>query len=223
MPTKKYDSLDKAYQALTDLEIADDDRDVPCAIIKVPGMSPIKITMVNSYDYYYVLSPMRDKFINYYANKFVKEKGDINQKKIVEKLNTFMSDILSVKKPEDVKKRSQTLSYLFEDIQIRYEFFRNLKRMGLISKWVSWRKYQRLIRPLDTLTIFCYLWLFNFDGLKKKTLDLFKIMNITLAGTSRPSLSVLSNSFDWDTYKDALAKGSARITEKIALQNNSSN
>lgn len=83
MSTKKYDSLDKAYQALTDVEIANDERDMPCAVITVPGMSPIKITMVSEYDYYYVLSPMRDKFINYYANKFVNEKKDIEQKKII--------------------------------------------------------------------------------------------------------------------------------------------
>lgn len=223
MSTKKYDSLDKAYQALTDVEIANDERDMPCAVITVPGMSPIKITMVSEYDYYYVLSPMRDKFINYYANKFVNEKKDIEQKKIIEKLNNFINDILSVKEPKDIERKSKTLAYLFDDIKIRYEFFINLKRMGLISKWISWKKYQKLIRPIDTLTIFCYLWLFNFDGLKKKTLNLFKIMNITLAGTNQPSLSVLSNSFDWDIYKEKLAEGSARVTAKIKASLTNSN
>jgi len=226
MPTKKYDSLDKAYQALTDLEIANDEKDMPCAIIKIPGISSIKITMVSEYDYYYILCPMRDKFINYYANRFVNEKQEIDQKKIIEKLNNFMNDILSVKEPEDVKKKSKTLSYLFEDISVRYEFYYNLKKLRLISRWISWRKYQKLMRPIDTLTIFCYLWLFNFDGLKKKTLDLFKIMNITLAGTNPGSLSVLSNSFNWDTYKKKLAEGSARVTKKmqeLALQGNSNN
>ena len=224
MPTKKYDSLDKAYQALTDLEIANDERDVPCAIITVPGMSPIKVTMVSEYDYYYVLIPMRDKFINYYATKFVNEKEEVNQKKIVERLNNFINDILTVKTPEDVKRKSQTLSYLFDDMVIRYEFFTCLKRLGLISRWTTWRKYQRLMRPLDTLTIFCYLWLFNFDGLKKKTIDLFRIMNITLAGTNQPSLSVLNSSFDMDSYKEALRRGSERVTKKLAeLAHSSSN
>lgn len=224
MPTKKYDSLDKAYQALTDLEIANDERDMPCAVITVPGMSPIKVTMVSEYDYYYVLSPMRDKFVNYYITRFAQEKNETDQKKLVETINNFLNDILSVKKPEDVKRKSATLSYLFDDVLIRYEFFRNLKRMGLISRWTTWRKYQRCMRPIDTLTVFCYLWLFNFDGLKKKTIDLFRIMNITLAGTSRPSLSVLDSSFDWDTYKEALQRGSERVTKKIAeLQANSNN
>lgn len=218
MPTKKYKDMDEAWKVLTDSEIVDDSKEIPCAVIPVRGIPDIKITMVSEYDYWYTILPMRDAFINFYASKFMQTEDANDKKKIVERLNLLINEISKSVKAGDIEKVSHTLATLFDDSKIREQFFRALRKMGCISRWVSWKKWQRIARPHHLMTAFMYLWKFNIDGVKKKALDLLSMMglrNVTGQNTNRQSLSVLSPYFDWDTYKKKLAEGSKRVTEKI--------
>jgi hypothetical protein len=217
MPTKKYKDLDEAYQALTDIEIMDDEQDMPCAIIPTKGLGKITITMVNEYDYWYTLMPMRDTFINYYVNRYYVEKKEHNKEKLIERINLFVAEMTNTKTKEEVNNKANDIMWLFKDINIRYEFFKGIRKMRVIPWYVTWKKYQKSVRPIDTCLIFCYLWLFNFDGLKKKLLNLLKKMNITFQDTNSPSLTVLSNSFNLDTYKKKLQEGTERANQKLGI------
>ena len=130
----------------------------------------------------------------------------------------LINEISKTTKVADIEKTAHTLANLFEDHNIRHQFFKALKKIGCISWRVSWRRWQRHARPHHLMIAFVYLWKFTIDGVKKKALGLLSTMglkNTTGANTNRPSLSVLSPYFDWDTYKKKLAEGSKRVTEKI--------
>ena len=218
MPTKKYKDMEQAWQALTDSEIVDDSREIPCAVIPVRGIPSVKITMVSEYDYWYILEPLRIAFINYYATRFMQTEDQTNKKKIVERLNILINEISKTAKAHDIDKTSHTLSRLFDDMKIRKQFFTAIKKMGCISWRVSWRRWQKKARPHHLMTAFVYLWKFNVDGVKKKALDLLSTMgsrNVIGQNTSQQSLSVLSPFFDMDTYKKRVAEASTRVTEKI--------
>jgi hypothetical protein len=207
MPTRKYKSLEHAFQALTDLEIEDDSRNFPVARIKVPGLHEIEIKMVSEYDFYYILQPLQNKILNYYVNRFNESKDEITVKRLTEKIKNIIEDISNIQTSEDVEKKSSTLGYLFEEEEIRKEFFDGLKKLGIIKEKVKWVDYQKAARPIDTLTIFCFLWQFNFTGLKKNAKYL--IEKIT-ADTNYHLPTVSTNYGDWDTYKLRLEKAHQR-------------
>lgn len=206
--TNKYKSLDQAYQALTDLEIIDDENNFPIARIKVPGMHVITIQMLSEYDYFYILCPMRESFLNYWINKIAITEDQTDSAKLVEKINNIVKDIESVKSPKDLQDKSQTLAYLFEDIKIRYLFFKALKKMKIVKSWISWRRYQKLMRPIDTIIVFVYLWLFNFDGVKKNV----KLLLAKIGANTNSQLSIISTNYgSWESYKQRLAEAHKRI------------
>ncbi len=215
MPTRKYENADEAYQALTDLEIENDELDMPCAIIKVRGMSPIKIEMLSEYHFHYVLVPLRNKLINYYANHYIAVRGDENKKplkeRIVERIELLTTELEKVSSTKEAVAKAKTLAHLFADENPRLELFKALKEMGIISRWIRFKKYQMCMRPIDTVTVFTYLWLFNFDGLKKKALELLVKLGSIIPGTNSPSLIASNPSFDMEHYKVRLAEATARV------------
>lgn len=218
MPTKTFKSIDEAFQALTDLEIADDKSNFPVARITVPGLHTVNIEMVSEYDYFYVLSPMRVKFINYWLNKLAAQNNEIDTNKLLEKIKNIVSEIDNCRTPEDVNKKAATMSYLFEDEYIRKEFFHNLKQMHIIKWWVGWKRYMQAVKPIGTITIFMYLWLFNFDGLKK---NIFLLLSKIGQNMKSQSYTTLTSYGDWDSYKKMLSEADERIRKQ--LQNSSNN
>jgi hypothetical protein len=207
MPTQKYKSLDKAYQALTDFEIENDKFNFPVAIINVPGLHKIKIKMVNSYDFYYVLQPLQNKILNYFLNRFNRSTDDIDTKKLTEKIKNIVKEISDIKDEKDLKEKSESLSYLFDEEAVRKEFFNGLKRLRIIKWWVSWKRYELKSRPIDTLIIYCFLWKFNFDGVKKNV----KYLIERITADTNYHLPTVSTSYgEWDTYKMKLQKAHLR-------------
>ncbi len=202
MPTKKY-TPDEAWQALSDLEIEDDSKNIPVAIIRVPGIHNIKIGMLSEHNYYYVFLPMRNIFINHYANRIIKDENIKDNELLMNKLKSFQNDI------SEMKSKSESLTYLFSDVAIRREFFKNLKRMKLISWWVSWNRWQKKVSVLHTMTIFVFLWLFNVDGLKKNAKFLidrtFQVMTTRLPTESKVFT-------DLDTFKKAMTASRKRMS-----------
>jgi hypothetical protein len=206
-------TLSNAFQALTDLEIVNDEYDFPVAVITVPGMHKLKISMLSEWDYFYVLSPMRESFLNYCLNKFATDE-EKDEKKLVERVKALVDDIRQCKTENDINKRSTALEYIFEDIKIRYSFFKALKKMKIIKWWVSWKRYQKCMRPIDSMTVFIYLWLFNFDGVKKNAKLLFqKIGAITKSHQSITSTS----SIDWHSWKKRQIEIDKRL--RVSLNN----
>lgn len=222
MPTQKLKNLEEAYQTLTDFEIEDDSlKDgIPLAIIPVKGMHPIRVTMVNSWDFYKILIPLRDKILNYYANRVANSASEIDVKRLGEKIKNIAEEITNLKTQKDIQEKSNTLSYLFEDEVIRHEFFKDLKRMNIIRWYVSWKRYQKRILPHHTMTIFLCLWAFNFDGFKKKTEKLLQTMQSISQNTNSQSPIVSTNSTDWDTYKKVLARANKRVNLSLANSKN---
>lgn len=207
MPTNKYKSIDEAYQALLDLEIVDDENNFPIAKIKVPGMHTITIQMVSEYDYFYVLCPMREKFLTYWVNKIAIMESETDTKKLTKKIEAIVSDIESVRNPKDLNEKSSTLAYLFEDEKIRYAFFKDLKRMKIIKWWVSWKRQQKTMTPLQTIAVFIYLWLFNFDGVKKNV----KLLLAKIGATTNLQSSTISTNYgNWESYKQRLEEAHKR-------------
>ncbi len=215
--TNKYNTLSDAFRALTDIEILDDENDFPIAVIKVPGLHSITIQMVNSWDFYTVLSPMREKFLNYCLNQ-MNSVEKVDEKLLLEKVKSLVTDIEACNTKEDVEKRSVAIAHLFKDINIRYEFYKSLKLMKIIKWWVGWKRYQKCTRPIDDLTIFIYLWLFNFDGVKKNAILLFNKIG---ANTKSHLQTVSSNYGDWDSYKKKLMEADKKFRErsKASLNN----
>jgi hypothetical protein len=207
MPTRTYTSIERAYQALTDIEIEDDSRDYPVAIIRVPGLHKIKITMVSVYDFYYTLAPLQNNILNYFVNRFSQTEDEVDIKKLTEKIRNVVEEISKVKTKKDVQDKSESMSYLFDEEAVRYEFFQGLKKMGILKWWVTWRRYQKCVRPIDTLTIYCFLWLFNFDGLKK---NVKLLMEKIIQDTNYQLPTVSTNYGNWDTYKERLQKAHER-------------
>ncbi len=217
MPTQRYKNIEEAFQALTDLEINDDENNYPVADIKVPGLHRIKIQMVSEYDYFYILTPMREKFLNYWVNKIATSQNETNNERLLEKIKNVVNEIESVKTKEDIEAKANTLAYLFEDMKIRYEFFKNLKKMKIVKWWVSWKRYQKCMRPIDSLTVFIFLWLFNFDGVKKNVFLLFKKIGVSTSS----HLPTISSSYgNWESYKKKLADAHVRIENKLKHLNN---
>jgi hypothetical protein len=212
MPIQKYNDLNEAFQALTDLEIVEDSNNFPIAKIKVPKLHEITIQMLSEYDYFYHLCPMREYFLNYWATHISMTKDNITQDKLIEKIQTIVSDIESIKTKKDFVTRSASLAYLFEDMKIRYYFFKQLKKMKIIKWYVSWKKYQKIVRPIDTITIFVYLWLFNFDGVKKNAKILLARIGL---GMNSQSPIIYNNSSNWELYKKQLAQAHKRLQEHL--------
>ena len=205
MPTKNYESMHEAYKSLTDIEIEDDSKNYPVAVIDVPGIQKISITMLSEYNYWYVFLPMRNRFINYYATKFVNEENETRNEKIIEKIKAFQNDISSYGSDE---KSIKTLQSLFSEVDERKYFFKCLKKMGVIKWWVSWKRWQLRARPIDTITIFVFLWLFNVDGLKKNAK--FLIDQMSQAMNTR--LPIESKIFEnLDSFKVAHQKAHERF------------
>lgn len=208
MPTRKFDSFQQVYQSLTDIEIEDDKNDYPVAVITVAGLGlfgskvKIKIQMVSDWDYYETLLPMRTKLLNYFATLFANEKdNEINSKKILEKIKGVVEDIGSVKTAKDMEKKANTMSNLFEDVNVRELFFRSLKRMKMIPWHVSYKRYRKCTKPLETCIMFILIWHFNFDGVKKKVQSLLQMSAEILQDTSSQSLTGSRHFTDLDSFK----------------------
>lgn len=223
MPTQVYNDFEEAYRALTDEELENDERDIPCAVIKQKGLPRVVVQQVCEWDYFNVLIPLRDRVLNYYVNRLAQTDDTVDIKKLTEKVKNLTEELSGISDKEKLIRKSKTMAYMFEDAVVREEFFLSLKKMKVIGWWVSWERWQRKIRPLHTITIFVFLWRFNFDGLKKKVLTLLRKTNTISQDTSSPSHIVLRSSKDWERYKRRLAEGSARVTALLASQTNSNN
>lgn len=206
---KVYNNFNEVFQALTDAEVIDNH---PLAKVKVPGMHTVKIKQVSEYHYFYTLCPMRDIFINYWAGKISKAENTVQAAKLIEKVKTVVNDIGAIKNQKDLLKKAITLTYFFEDVFIRYSFFKNLKRMKLIKWWVSWKRYQECMTPTDTMTMFVLLWKFNFDGVKKNAKILLQKIGL---GMNSQSHTIYSNSEEWESYKKRLAEADAQLREHL--------
>ena len=84
--------------------------------------------------------------------------------------------------------------------------------MKVVKWWVSWKRYQKCMRPIDTLAVFIYLWLFNFDGVKKNA----KLLLQKIGASTRYHLPTTYQSFgDWESYKKKLAEAHERIQAQL--------
>jgi len=222
MPTQKINSLEEAYQKLSDIEIEDDSNKdgIPLAIINVRGIHRLFITMVSEWDFYKILVPLRDKILNYYANRVANSPSEIDVKRLSEKIKNIAEEIGKLKTQKDIQEKSDTLAYLFEDEIIRMEFFKDLKKLNIIRWYVSWKRWQKHILPHHTMAIFLSLWAFNFDGFKKKTQILLQKMLSISQNTNYPSPIELTSYTDFDSFKKVLDKANERVNLLLANSKN---
>ncbi len=238
MPVNQHNSIEEAFQALTDIEIVNDENNYPVAEIKVNGVGTIKITMLSEYHYYYILEPLREKILNYYINRLAQEKNILKGEELLDNIKSVFNQIETCKTKEDVIKKAHELSPIFKDKEARFEFFKSLiemeiipidylekfktksifKKKRIIDIEKAWDDWQRKIKPTDPLCMFIYLWLFNFDGVKKKVLCLLEKIGAVI---QQQSFTDWNNSDTWESYKQQLKEGHERIQEK--LLNNSNN
>lgn len=203
MATKVYNSPSEAWKALCDLEIEDDTRDIPVAVIKVPGVCKVQITMLSEWDYYKTFLPLRNTFVNYYASKLTQDENITDMTVIMEKVKAFQNEISKIKETNN----PEVLNYLFSETSVRYEFFRGLKQMRLIPFYVTWKGWQKAVKPIHTASIFAFLWLFNVDGLKKNAKLLIDRIQAAMTVISPTGSKVFR---DLDSFKKAHAAAHAR-------------
>lgn len=223
MPTKKFESTDKAYQALTDEEIMDDSKDIPAAEINVPGMHVVRIGQVSEYDYYYCLLPMREELYNYFLNRIAATEDLKDSEQLLEKMKTLVNSLTNIKTKEDLEQKAASVAFLFEETKIRYRFFKGLKAMKIVKWWVSWKRYQEKCKVQDTPLFFCYLWAHNFDGAKKKIIRLLQRIQQITAATSSQSLTGSGNYQDFESWKRTWQAAHNRLAKKEKLFDNSKN
>lgn len=168
--THKFSSLEDVYQSLTEYEIHTWE---DCAVINAKGIGKIRIGMISAYEYYSILKPFFEGTFDVYARLLeysMKDKMDNKalEKYITEKVN-FMLGLFG--RHEDVevsKKLLVELQDFFVFQALRREFWKTLRKLRVISWFVSFRKFERSLTMLDMITVFVYLWLFNEYGVKKK-------------------------------------------------------
>jgi hypothetical protein len=220
MPTQKFDSLEAVYKSLTDFEIEDDTSSggIPVAEINVKGIHRIKIGMVTEWEFYKYLDPMKNRMLAYFAQGIIaattKEELERASVKIKNLLQEFIG--LSI---EETKKRVDKLNYFFEDKSVRHEFFKGLKKLGLIHWWVSWRRWQKKVRRHDTLAIFVLLWAFNYDGFKKKTTALLQTVSTIYASINSQSRTESSSCTDFGTFQKMYLKAHERFISAASSRN----
>jgi len=208
MPTREYQSVGEAYQALTDIEILDDQSNYPVAKVKINGLCTAKITMLSEWDYYYSFIPMQQVFLNHYANTLTRGELDETQaQKIKSRIYLFINEIGLDTTTESIMERAKGLSFLFDDKNVREYFFKQLKKFGVFPWYVTWKKYQKKARAIDTMAIFCFLWLFNVDGLKKNAKFLMAKIGATM-NTESPTASKFSG--ELESFKAMLQKAKQR-------------
>lgn len=212
MPTKTYKSLEKAYQALTDIEIEDDRHNFPVAKIKVPGLHTIKVKQLCEYYYYHILIPMREKILNYYINTFAKQENIADNNVLLDKIKLLINDITEAKTPKDIQDKNETLSMIFNEEEIRKDFFLNLKKMKIIKWWIGWKRYEMKMPPIGTLTIFIFLWHFNFDGVKKNVKFL---LEKTIQDTNYLLPTISTNYNDWESWKERFMAAHKRFISNL--------
>lgn len=219
MPTNKFESLEDVYKALTDFEIEDDSTidGVPVAIINVPGLHRIRVIQVSDWDYFKYIVPMRANMLALYAQSIVINSTEEELKGASQKVKKMVEEFTGLK-PDELKSKIDIVEYFFHDEQIRYEFFKGLKRMKMLKWWVTWKKWCKTIKPHHRFALFILLWAFNFDGLKKKTTRLLKICHTILANTNSQSLTGSNSSTSFDTWKKDFTAAHARLATKS--QNN---
>lgn len=189
------------------MEIQDDSKDYPCAIITIKGLCKVKVRMVCDYYYYYHLEPFRANILTYYANLWAKENNVTEKDKIISYIQSIVDEIETTEKGKSVKDKADKVSFMFNDAVLRKSVFMCLKKVKAIPWWVSWRRYQRIATPDVLPMLFVWLWLFNFDGLKKKTRLLFQ--KITRVMDS--NLPIDSNTFsDLGSWYARIKKASLR-------------
>jgi len=216
MPSKTFNSFEEAYQALTDAEIENDEREIPCVKIKTEGLPVLKIHQCSEYDYFYILDDFRKRILNYYANLLAREEREIPQKKLVGKINGFLDGMTNANTPQEIADRVKDMTTLFEDHEVRKYFFKTLKRLRVIPWYISWDRWQKRVRPHHTLTAFAYLWAFNFDGLKKKTRILVERITSIFQDTNSAS-AIGSKAFtDWDGFKKQITEGRKRVDLQLS-------
>ncbi len=217
MPTKEYKNPTTAWQALTDQEIEDDSREIPVAVIRVPGIGKIRITMLSEYDYFYHFQTARNMFITYYANKIATDENIKDNEIILNKLKAFQNEITQTATEGGAP--AEAITYLFSDAAARFEFFKLLKKIRLIKWHVSWNKWQKRVRVLDTMTIFCWLWLFNVDAVKKNAKFLIDRISRVMITASPTESKVFT---DLESFKKAHQAARAR-DPWLMSQRNSNN
>lgn len=222
MPTKNYKNLSQAYKALTDIEIMDDDNDYPVASIKVKGLGKVKITMLSEWDYYNHFIPMQQAFISYYANALTRGETEMTDKKVERiraKVNAFVNEISLESTKEGLLEKARELTFLFDDPKARRFFFKKLKAFGVLPWWIGWKRYQKKVRPIDTMAIFVFLWSFNVDGLKKNAKFLLAKIS-AIINTESPTESRYFESLD--SFKEALAKAKEKERQNSSKESSTS-
>lgn len=210
-PKEALDSIlrdPSAPKSLEDHEIEDDSKPLESAVIRVAGVGDVRIREVSEYHFWYVLAPMRERFLNHYAN-LLAETRNLNAQQILDKIRTFLNDLSAIK-PEELVARVEAMTRTFSDIDIRLEFFRCLRRMGMVPWWTTFRRWQRSVTPSDAVTIFVWLWVFNLDAPKKKLKILLEKITTTSQDTSYQSVTDWTNSERWESWKRRLVTASLR-------------
>lgn len=220
MPTTEYKSIDKAWQALTDIEIEDDEFNYPVAVIRMKGKFlgfnlpfKAKIQMVSEWDYYNKLAPMRMEILNYYANIISKQgKEEQVTEKVTKKISALMEDISS--KARDINEKSEHIQALMQERAVRDRFYKGLKDLKVLPWWLSIKAAQKSLRIVDLVTLFAFLWLFNFDGVKR---NFFFLLNLIRSNTNFHLPTVGTNSENqesWEETKKNLQQAFVRSISK---------
>jgi len=187
------------------------------ADIKVKGIHRIKVKMVSEGDHYGSLDPMKTGMLAYFAQKIVASTTHEDLARASEKTKKLIEEFTGIK-PDEIKEKTDRVSYFFEDEIIRKEFFHGLKKMNIIHWWVSWKRWQKNVCRHHTLTIFILLWAFNYDGFKKKTTRLLEKVS-SIYATIRSQSPIESNS---STNFDTFQKTYLEAHEKLVKQSMSS-
>jgi hypothetical protein len=220
MPTTEYKSIEHAWQALTDIEIEDDENNFPVAKIKLRGLFlgfsvpfTAKIQMVSEWDYFEKLAPMRVEILNYYVSMVGKNSNDEKvTEQITKKLAALMEDVSTTARTEPEK--AEQLQSLMNEKAVRIRFYKGLKELGILPWWLTIKSAQKSLRIVDLITLFAFLWLFNFDGVKKNS---FLILSLIKSSTNfhLPTVGISSgNQVSWEDRKKLLQEAFVKSISK---------
>jgi len=211
MTTQNHSSPAKAWQALTDQEILDDSQNYPVAKIKIRGVCTAEIRQVSEWHYLHVLVPYKEAVFNYYAQAVAMSSDGEDKDLILEKVKAFENLMHSGSEEE----KSNTLISMFAREDFRRHFLKVLKKVKVIPWWVSFRRWTMKADPVAMPTLFGWLWLFNYDGVKKKLQNLLK--RITQA-TYQDTVTDFNDSKTWESYKAKLQAAHDRVESQGGLK-----
>jgi hypothetical protein len=226
MPTREYETVEKAWQSLTDIEIEDDKMNYPVANIWLRGKLlffnfSVKacIRQVSEWDFAKVLVPWRLNILNYYVNLLsASDSNKSNADKLHNRISALFDGISKSTKPEDVEEKATQIQGLFSDINVVIDFYKMLKKIKVIPFWFRVKDCVRTLRPVDTITLFSWLWLFNFDGVKKNSIYLMNLItqdtNFQLPTVGMESGKKTTMDAAWNDRKMKLMQGFIKSVSK---------